>query len=511
MFISDKKNKATAVKIAPFFQMGVVLLGVSISPVALAEISYSTAISRPIIKQTAIPAPQPIPKTKSTPTSLPANIADSEEEGSGDFIDEDIEQPVTPQTKPPKTTTTVVPSVTPTNSTASSTNRKVVINPAVLLAADDVPPVIEHVPLGTVSPITLQKFVRLIDTVRQEYIYPVNDETLFENAMTGMLAELDPYSEYLDPQAYNNLRLFTEGDMGSIGVKVTFDPISQQWVVREVLADSPAAKAGIGVNDYVHQIGENKLQDSQTQQDIDQLLSGIAGTQVKLVVSNQGRRKHSLILQRSLRQQQPIHAKIINDVAIVHIPIFQSNTQQQVIDALTRLNQPFSAIVIDVRNNPGGVLSAASDIASLFMQDKNVVQVHGRQGIQEIIKTRATPRLVNVPLVVLQNRYSASASEVLASSLQENGRAKILGETSYGKGSIQSVIPLMTNDAVKLTVAHYYSGKGKKIDGVGIVPDFHLVGGELTWEDQVLNYVISQVLSQPQATRYILQNPVEKP
>lgn len=376
------------------------------------------------------------------------------------------------------------------------------INPEILRAADNVPPTLEQVPLGAISPATIQKFVKLIDTVRQEYVRPVNDEQLFDNAMTGVLAGLDPYSEYLNPEAYNNLRLFTEGDMGSIGVKAKFDPISQQWVFSEILPNSPASKAGIKVGDYLHQINDNKLLDSQTQQDVEQLLSGIAGTQVKLVISNQGRRKHNVMLQRSLVQPQAIDAKIINGIAIVHIPIFQSNTQQQFINALTKINRPFNAIILDLRNNPGGVLTAATDIASLFMQDKNVVQVHNRQGLQEIVKTRATPRLATIPLVVLQNRYSASASEVLASSLQENGRAKIFGETSYGKGSIQSVIPLIANDAVKLTVAHYYSGNGKKIDGIGVTPDTFLAGGELTWEDQAINYM----LLQPRPTRYILKN-----
>lgn len=360
---------------------------------------------------------------------------------------------------------------------------------------------IENVPLGAIAPATVEKFVKLIDTVRQEYASPVDDEMLFSQAMTGMLAGLDPYSEYLDKEAYDNLRLFTEGDMGSIGVKVGFDNTQHQWVFSEVIPQSPAAKAGIQTGDYLHQINDIKLQDDQTQQDIDQLLSGIAGTQVKLIVSNQGRRKHAMMVQRSLVAQQSIQVKVSDGIAIIHIPIFQNNTQQQLVDALANTEQPFSAILLDLRNNPGGVLTAASDVASLFMQNKTMVQVRGRQGIQEVVRTQGTAQLPNVPLVVLQNRYSASAAEVLAVSLQENKRAKILGETSYGKGSIQSVIPLSDNDAVKLTVAHYLSGQGKKIDGIGVTPDMPLAGGELTWENQALAYLMMQ--SRP--TRYLLK------
>lgn len=361
---------------------------------------------------------------------------------------------------------------------------------------------IETVTLGAVSPATVEKFVKLVDTVRRESANPVNDEMLFSQAMTGMLAGLDPYSEYLNSEAYENLRLFTEGDMGSIGVKVGFDSEQHQWVFSQVLPQSPAAKAGIQTGDYLHQINDIKLQDDQTQQDIDQLLSGIAGTQVKLVVSNQGRRKHAVTVQRSLVEQQSIQVKVSDDIAIVHIPIFQNNTEQQLITALANTQQPFSAILLDLRNNPGGVLTAASDVASLFMENKNLVQVHDRHGIQEIVTTHGKAQLPNVPLVVLQNRYSASASEVLAISLQENNRAKILGETSYGKGSIQSVVPLSDKDAVKLTVAHYFSGKGKKIDGIGVTPDMPLSGGELTWENQGLAYIMMQ--SRP--TRYLLKN-----
>lgn len=476
----------------------------------MAIVSLSSANAFANSPTTKLPLVSPTTNLPTTPVTMqpaPQSVIPStpaSQQGSGDiplddYGDDSMDEGDEMVTMPP-----VAQQNLPTPAT---TNPTPVINPDVLRAADNVPPTIEQVPLGTLSPATIQKFVKLIDTVRQEYVRPVNDELLFENAMTGVLAGLDPYSEYLNPEAYNNLRLFTEGDIGSIGIDTKFDTTSQQWVVSKVIANSPAAKAGIQLNDYIYQINDNKLQDTQTQQDIDQLLSGIAGTQVKLVVSNQGRRKHSVILQRSLVQQQAINAKIINGIAVVHIPIFQSNTQQQMLDALTKINQPFSAIIIDLRNNPGGILSAATDIASLFMQDKTVVQIHGRHGVQEIIKTRGTPHLATIPLVLLQNRYSASASEVLASSLQENGRAKIMGETSYGKGSIQSVVPLMANDAVKLTVAHYYSGLGKKIDGVGVRADTPLQGGELSWEGQALQYL----LSQPRTTHYVLQNPATKP
>ena len=345
---------------------------------------------------------------------------------------------------------------------------------------------IQQVALGAVSPVTVEKFVKMIDIIRQNYVTNVDDESLFANAMAGTLAALDPYSEYLDANAFENLRLFTEGDIGSIGVSVSFHADVDSWVFDDVLPNSPAAKAGIQRGNYLHQINDNKLDSTRTSQDVDQLLTGIAGTTARLLVSDKGRRKHLVVVQRTLVQQQAMSTNIINGVAVVQIPVFQNNTQQQFLMALTKLNQPFSVLVLDLRNNPGGVLSAANDIASLFMNDKVVVQIKNRQGIQEVMRTHGTAQFADLPLVVLQNLYSASAAEVLASALQNNQRAKVYGETSYGKGSIQSIVPINDNEAVKLTVAHYYSSKGEKIDGVGVKPDVTLTGAETSWQDQVL-------------------------
>lgn len=345
---------------------------------------------------------------------------------------------------------------------------------------------IQQVALGAVSPVTVEKFVKMIDIIRQNYVTNVDDESLFANAMAGTLAALDPYSEYLDANAFENLRLFTEGDIGSIGVSVSFHADVDSWVFDDVLPNSPAAKAGIQRGNYLHQINDNKLDSTRTSQDVDQLLTGIAGTTARLLVSDKGRRKHLVVVQRTLVQQQAMSTNIINGVAVVHIPVFQNNTQQQFLMALTKLNQPFSVLVLDLRNNPGGVLSAANDIASLFMNDKVVVEIKNRQGIQEVMRTHGKAQFADLPLVVLQNRYSASAAEVLASALQNNQRAKVYGETSYGKGSIQSIVPINDSEAVKLTVAHYYSSKGEKIDGVGVKPDVTLTGAETSWQDQVL-------------------------
>lgn len=484
-------------KKSPHFSLLLVGIATTLaSPVAGAkplapQPSLNPAVTQAIQKSatavTAVNVASSAPASATQPIPVPSNLPIATDDGGEvDIVDN--------QLPPDVAVGSVAPAIQPTNQfpnqtlptqTPSQDTRGTGVNEAI-----DAAP-IAQVALGAVSPTTVAKFVKTIDVVRQQYVNTVDDEQLFDNAIAGVLTQLDPYSEYLDKQAFDNLRLFTEGDIGSIGVTVRFRDDLQAWVFSEVLPNSPAAQAGIQRNDYLHQINDNKLTAEQTQQDIDQLLSGIAGTQLRLVVSDSGRRKRTVTVQRTLVQQQTLNARVVQGVAIVQIPIFQNNTQQQLLTALAGLDAPFGAIVLDLRNNPGGVLSAANDVASLFMNNRPVAQVRNRQGLQEIIKTYGNARLADVPLAILQNRYSASAAEVLSSSLQENGRAKIYGETSYGKGSIQSIVPINEDEAVKLTVAHYYSGSGKKIDGVGVRPNITLTGSELDWENQTLASVLS--------------------
>ena len=426
-----------------------------------------------------------VPDNTQSSTPPPNAVVIADDGGEVDIGDGDVLPDGAPPTTNPNATTTNRPTGQPATPDLPNPNN------------------IAQVPLGAVSPDTVAKFVKMIDVVRNDYVTPVDDEALFANAISGTLTGLDPYSEYLDHDAFNNLRLFTEGDVGSIGVTVSYHSDLQAWVFDEVLPNSPAAKAGIQRGNFLHQINDTKLNDEQTQQDIDQLLLGIAGTQVRLTISDSGRRKHIETVQRTLVQQQSIKAEVVQGIAVVQIPVFQNNTQQQLMTALSGLREPFGALILDIRNNPGGVLSAANDVASLFMAAKPVVQIKNRQGLQEIVQTQPEAKFADIPLAVIQNRYSASAAEVLASSLQENGRAKVYGETSYGKGSIQSIVPLNDNEAVKLTVAHYYSGQGKKIDGIGVTPDYPLTDGEIYWQEQV----IKSVTTLPRPLLYRLRTP----
>lgn len=365
----------------------------------------------------------------------------------------------------------------------------------------DIPAEVAQVSLKAISPETLKTFVAVVDLVRREYVDTVNDEELFSNAMSGMLTKLDSHAEFLDAEAYENLRAFTEGDVGDIGIKVQYQTKVGYWVITEVVDGSPADKKGIAVGDYLHQVDEFKLGEDEESNDIEQLLTGIAGTQVDVVTSKAGRRKHTTTLQRNHNHPQVIETRLVDGMAIVRLPAFQNNSREKLLQGLIDLDASVKGVLLDMRDNPGGVLASAVSVASLFMTNTDVVQVKGRQSESRTLSTQGAALLDTMPVVVLQNRYSASAAEVLASSLQAQKRATILGEVSYGKGSVQSVIPLNDEQAVKLTVAHYMTASGKKIDGVGVAPDVTLTGSESTWEQQALDLLRKKAL--PSGVRFV--------
>ena len=357
-----------------------------------------------------------------------------------------------------------------------------------------IPSEVAQVSLNAISPETLKTFVAVVDLVRRQYVDAVNDEELFNNAMSGMLTKLDSHAEFLNAEAYENLRAFTEGDVGDIGIQVTYQPEVGYWVITEVIDDSPADKKGIAVGDYLHQVGEFKLDENRQSNDVEQLLTGIAGTQVDIVTSKAGRRKHTTTLQRNNSHPQIVETKLVDGIAIVKLPAFQNNSREKLLEGLINLDAPISGILLDMRDNPGGVLTSAVSVASLFMNDTDVVQVQARQDKSRVLTTQGDAILKPLPMVVLQNRYSASAAEVLASSLQVQKRATIIGEVSYGKGSVQSVIPLNDEQAVKLTVANYMTASGRQIDGIGVEPDITLSGSESSWEQQALDLLKPRAL-----------------
>ncbi len=352
-----------------------------------------------------------------------------------------------------------------------------------------------RVPLNAISPETLKTFVSVIDTVRRQYVHDVNDEKLLENAMRGVLAKLDGHAEFLDEAALKNLQAFADGSVASVGLLVEFVPNDNHWVVMHVAKESPADKAGISAGDYLHQINEHKLSSNDTDNDINQLLSGIAGTQVDVVVSKAGRTKRTVSLQRNQVEDTRLTVQMMNGVAIIKLPVFTNQTKAELVTALSAVQEPIYAIILDVRNNPGGVLSAAIEVASLFLNEQPVVQIVSREQEVQTLSTNGDAILPTMPVMILQNRYSASAAEVLAAALKLQNRATIAGETSYGKGSVQSIIPLDDTQAIKLTTAYYQMIDGSKIDEVGITPDLVLDYQDGNWFVTVMQYMQAKKLT----------------
>lgn len=346
----------------------------------------------------------------------------------------------------------------------------------------------KKVPLGVVSPMAVQEFVQAVDIVRKDYANTVDDDKLFNYAIAGMLKQLDSHAEFLDENALKNLQEFTEGHVAHVGIVAKFDNKNQAWVVSDITPDSSAQNAGIQINDYIHQIGDIKLNDNTAQSDVNQLLLGIAGSFVDVSTSRQGRDKKSHHLQRTNLKSTQLTVQVYDGVAVVVLPVFTSTTRQDLIERLVVIPEPVHAVILDVRNNPGGVLSSAIDIASLFMPKQPVISVVKKDEVVETISTTGGVLFDDMPVFVLQNRYSASAAEVLAQSLSKDKQSTIVGETSYGKGSIQSVIPL-DNKAVKLTSAYYQTTDGNKIDGIGITPDIALDFGEQNWLSKLVDIV----------------------
>lgn len=351
---------------------------------------------------------------------------------------------------------------------------------------------ITHVPLNAISPQTIETFVEVIDVIRHDFVRPVNDEALFKHAISGMLEKLDSHAEYLSPENYENLRSFTDGEIGQVGLSVAFDDTIGEWVIIEVASKSSAKEAGLKAGDRLLRIKRVELTRDMQPQDIEQLLSGIAGSQVQLTVSSKKGAKSNVTLQRNLSINNKLDVQIQDSIAIIRLPVFQNGSKNQLITALKEAGVPITGVVLDVRNNPGGVLSAAIDIGSLFIADKGLIQVRNRTNSSQVLRSNGTPYLSDLPVVIIQNRYSASAAEVLSTSLKSNKRAQIVGEQSFGKGTVQEVVPLKSGGALKLTVAEYRSVNGDLIDGVGVEPDMVFQHDGLDWQQKAVSLLLAK-------------------
>jgi len=339
------------------------------------------------------------------------------------------------------------------------------------VAGADSPVIVEH---DSVPIESLRVFASVYERVRQNFVEPVSDEQLFDNAMGGLLSRLDPYSEFLDPQSYTRLLAFTEGDIAHTGLQVK--PAVDAWQVTRVLPNSPAAQADIQEGDQLLRI-DGKSTRTLSQQDIEQMLRGMIGSSVRLTVGRQGQRNRELSIRRIAPEAHAVGYTIRSDgIVVLGMRAFQTHTGQQILDVLEPVYQrgALRGLILDVRDNPGGLLASAVEVADYFLPSGLIVSTKGRGEPEQRYQAVSEQRFADVPIMVLINRYSASAAEVLAGALQDQGRATIVGQTSYGKGSVQKLWPIEGGRAVKLTVSRYYTPKGRMIEGLGIRPDIVL-------------------------------------
>lgn len=324
----------------------------------------------------------------------------------------------------------------------------------------------------------LRTFTEIFGRIKQDYVEPVSDKKLLEDAIRGMLSGLDPHSAYLASEEYKELQEGTTGQFGGLGIEVGME----NGFVKVVspIDDTPAQRAGIKSGDLIVRLDDKPVK-GMTLADAVKTMRGEPGTDIVLTVIREGEEAPlKFTLTRDIIKVKSVKNKLLEkDYGYLRISSFQSATGQSLIDAVEELKKenerPLKGVVLDLRNNPGGVLNAAVEVSDAFLNSGLIVFTEGRIKNSEMRFNATQGDVINgAPIVVLINGGSASASEIVAGALQDQKRAVIMGEKSFGKGSVQTILPTSNNAAVKLTTARYFTPSGRSIQAEGIEPDVKL-------------------------------------
>lgn len=329
----------------------------------------------------------------------------------------------------------------------------------------------------------LRTFTEIFGRIKRDYVEPVSDKKLLEDAIRGMLSGLDPHSAYLISEEYQELKEGTTGQFGGLGIEVTME--NGFIKVVSPIDDTPAQKAGIKTGDLIVRLDDEPVK-GMSLADAVKKMRGEPGSKIELTVVREGAEAPlKLTLVRAVIKVQSVKSRLLEkNYGYLRISSFQSGTGESLKEALANLkkenNGHLKGLVLDLRNNPGGVLNAAVDVSDAFLKSGLIVYTEGRIENSEMRFNAAPDDLLDgAPMVVLINAGSASASEIVAGALQDQKRAVIMGEKSFGKGSVQTILPTSNGAAVKLTTARYYTPSGRSIQAEGIEPDIALANVKL--------------------------------
>ena len=319
-------------------------------------------------------------------------------------------------------------------------------------------------------------FSEVLDKINKEYVEEIDQSEVMDAAINGVLQSLDPYSAYMSPESFQNMQTETSGEFGGLGIEVSMEA----GVVKVIspLDESPAYRVGVKAGDYIVKIDEHQVQGKTLMEAVD-LMRGSVGSDIEITVRRKGVEKAIIFkITREIIKIQSVKSKKIDDsVGYIRLTAFNENTSSQIKKKINEFskNKNIKGYILDLRNNPGGLLSQAIKISDFFLTNGEIVSTKSRKDSENRRWFANKGDIIDGKvLIVLINYGSASASEIVAGALKDNKRAILVGENSYGKGSVQSIIHLKNSGAIRLTISKYYLPSGKSISEVGIAPDIEV-------------------------------------
>ncbi len=331
----------------------------------------------------------------------------------------------------------------------------------------------------------LNLFGEAFEKIKNNYVEDVTSKDLIESAIEGMLSSLDPHSTYLNYDELNELKVQTKGEFGGLGIEVTLENGFVKVIAP--IDDTPAAKAGIKSGDLITHLDDEPVL-GMTLSEAVTIMRGKVGSKIKLTINRNENESLQIFITRAIIQLKAVKSRIENNIGYIRVSSFNQKVDKEIIKSINSFkNKNLIGYVLDLRNNPGGLLDQAVNVTDIFLERGEIVSTRGRNGKQGSRYNAVKKDLTNgLPLIVLINQGSASASEIVAGALQDHNRAIIMGTKSFGKGSVQTIIPSGEDVALKLTTAKYYTPSGRSIQKTGIDPDILVEQAELKKVDQAL-------------------------